>query len=101
MARSAPLLLAVLFLVSTCATSPSNRARKIQEVEYAIVKNCRFLGDVYGSAGRVNVDASISSQDAKNKALDRAASLGATHVVWTNIVGGPNPYVLGYAYRCR
>ena len=91
----------VILILFGCATAPSPKASNIQDADYRQVKNCRFVGDVYGSSGWGNLAASTGIQNAKNEAREQAAAIGATHIVWVQIVGGSSPYVVGKAYRCK
>lgn len=93
-------LLCVL-LVSSCATTPSPAASRIQAADQATVAGCTFVGDVSGSSGWGNLAASEGMQNAKNEGLERAAEMGATHVMWVNIAGGYSPYATGKAYKCK
>src|SRR5262249_38161729 len=38
--------------------------------------------------------------NARNQARERAAELGATHIVWRGMAGGYTPNVIARAYRC-
>jgi LDH2 family malate/lactate/ureidoglycolate dehydrogenase len=91
----------VCLLLSGCATGLSAAGAKIQEADPKTVEGCTYLADVHGSSGWGNLAASTGMQNAKNEAIERAAALGATHVVWTNIAGGFSPYVSGRAYLCK
>ena len=45
--------------------------------------------------------AATGIQNAKNAARDKAAKLGATHIVWGTVEGGFSPSVAGKAYKCQ
>ncbi len=90
-----------LFTFVSCATTLSSTAIKIKEADIKTVENCKYLGEVHGSSGWGNLGASVAMQNAKNEALEKAAKLGATHVIWNNITGGYSPYVSGKAYYCK
>ncbi len=94
------IILALSTFVS-CATTLSSTAIKIKEADIKIVESYKYLGEVHGSSGWGNVAASVGMQNAKNEALEKAAKLGATHVIWNNITGGYSPYVSGKAYYCE
>jgi Domain of unknown function (DUF4156) len=94
-------LLIILVGVFGCATTLSPAAQNIRPADYSMVKDCTFLGDVQGSSGWGNLAASQGMQNAKNEAKEQAAQLGATHIVWENIVGGYSPFATGKAYKCR
>lgn len=90
----------IVLLVCGCATTLSKNARPIIEADIQMVQNCKYLGDVNGSSGWGGLAASVGMENAKREALEKAAALGATHVVWVNIHGGFNPFVHGRAYKC-
>jgi hypothetical protein len=93
-------LLLLLSIISGCATSRSIEASKIREADIATVSGCKYLGEVHGSSGWGNLAASVGMANAKNEAWEKAAELGATHIVWNQIVGGSSPSVSGKAYHC-
>ncbi|MFH0781955.1 MAG: hypothetical protein V2B20_08385, partial [Pseudomonadota bacterium] len=88
------------FILAGCATTKSAMAINVLEADEKVVTNCKYLGDVTGTSGWGNLAASTGVNNAKNEALEKAAKLGATHVVWTQISGGYSPFVNGRAYRC-
>ncbi len=73
----------------------------IREADEAMVEGCEYLGDVDGTSGWGNIAASTGIENAKKEAMQKAAALGATHVVWRQVSGGYSPYVSGRAYRCK
>lgn len=94
--------LASLVLIGAgCATTLSPAAARIQPADQSTVAGCTFVGDVSGSSGWGNLAASQGMQNAKNEGLEQAAAMGATHVVWVNIVGGYSPYANGKSYKCK
>lgn len=101
MKRSIFLLVATLLLTTGCTTSLSARAAKVQDADMTIIERCKFVGDVQGSSGWGNLAASAGMQNAKNEAREQAAEMGATHVIWTGVVGGLSPFATGKAYICR
>jgi hypothetical protein len=86
--------------LSSCATTLSTAARGIVPADDKMVADCKFVGDVQGSSGFGNVAASVGMENAKNEALEKAAKLGATHVVFVTVSGGYSPYATGKAYKC-
>lgn len=84
-----------------CATTKSAMAAKVLEADERTVSNCKYVGDVAGTSGWGNLAASTGIKSAKTEAFEQAASLGATHVVWTQISGGYSPFVNNRAYRCE
>jgi len=85
-------------LLTACVVTPTNRAATIQVTVKERVRACEFLGGVYGEASLPYLAA--GQEMAKNQALDEAAFLNATHVVWTQYESGWRPYAAGRAYRC-
>jgi len=95
-------LLLIAFVAMTgCTTSLSARAMKVQDADTVTVARCRFVGDVQGSSGWGNLAASAGMQNAKNEGREQAATMGATHVIWTGVAGGYSPYATGKAYSCE
>lgn len=88
-------------IVSGCATTLSPTATRVREADEKTVSECKFLGSVQGSSGFGNIAASVGMQNAKNEATEKAAALGATHVVFGEIRGGYSPSVQGRAYACN
>jgi len=79
----------------------SNVNAKVKELLRSEVNDCQFLADVKGSSG-YGKDVNWR-QIAKEYALKKADSVGATHVVWTSIkeLGVLNGEANGIAYRCN
>ena len=94
-------LIILPLFISGCATSRSISASRIQDADSAMVSGCKYLGEVHGSSGWGNLAASVGMGNAKNQASERAAELGATHIVWNQIMGGYSPSVSGKAYLCE
>ncbi|MBS0287638.1 MAG: hypothetical protein JSR17_10100 [Proteobacteria bacterium] len=99
--------LLVLFLGTTlwgCAIEPSQRAQRILPAYPEMVSNCALLGGVTGTAPTLALP--IGEQYARYQALDEAAALGATHIVWTDTTAGLVPLdkfaptAQGRAYYC-
>jgi len=84
-----------------CATTLSTSATRILDADTKMIDGCTYVGDVHGSSGWGNLAASTGIQNAKNEGTEKAAALGATHILWTNVSGGYSPYVSGRAYRCK
>lgn len=95
------LALVSLVAISGCATTLSTSARNVKDADITIIEKCNFLGDVQGSSGWGNLAASAGMQNAKNEAREEAAAMGATHIIWTSLVGGYSPYATGKAYLCK
>jgi hypothetical protein len=67
----------------------SVRAAKIADADEASVAGCEFVGQVKGMA------------KARNEAMENAAKLGATDIVWRSASVGYSPYMIGTAYDCN
>ena len=93
-------VVALAELLAACATTPSAAASKVADADENMVAACRFLGEVQGSSGWGNIAASAGMENAKNEAREKAAQLGATHVVWQAVSGGYSPYATGRGYSC-
>jgi hypothetical protein len=95
------ILAIALFLFSSCATSLSPAASKIQIADQKRVSDCGFLGTIYGSRRGSSGAQSIVDDDARNSVLEQAAQRNATHIVWKN---DPSDYfgkkAEADAYRC-
>jgi hypothetical protein len=95
-------LIAIPFLLITaCASRPSAQARGVRDADDRSVASCKFVRNVAGTSGWGNLAASTGIENAKIEARERAAKLGATHVVWNSVAGGYNPNVSGNAYKCE
>jgi hypothetical protein len=86
-----------IILMSACASTPSPLAQRVTVADAEQVSTCRPVTDVRGSSSWGWLSASKATQNAKTEALEQAASLGATHVVWTSVARGS---AAGKAYRC-
>ncbi len=99
------LLLCILLLTFVSATSCtghlSPKAESLIETTQDRVLECKYLGIVQGRSGWGMAMAEVGRRNAKIEAMELAASLGATHVVWQepsrNIW---SPHVMGHAYQC-
>ena len=90
----------VIFLLGACAATP--KAKAIREADSQMVANCVFFGSVQASSGWGGcLCQSVGYSSAKNQALNKAAKLGATHIVWFNQESGfMGANFSGRAYRC-
>ncbi len=88
------------FFVTMAAFSMTSQA-KPDEATDAQVQNCQFLSEVTGSSGYGK--SAGWKPIAKTHAEQKAGTLGATHIVWTNFrsVGAFNGDVTARAYNCR
>lgn len=84
-----------LFLTG-CAIEPTQRAQRVLPAYPEMVTECAFLGGVTATGSAIP----LGPENAKFKALDQAAELGATHIVWTDISNDPRVVANGRAYYC-
>lgn len=90
-----------ILMLTGCATTLSQSAARLIDADMKMTENCKFIGDVHGSSGWGNLAASTGIENAKNEAREKAATMGATYIVWTGMAGGYSPYVSGKAYLCK
>jgi len=80
--------IALLLALSGCA-SLSPGAAKIREAEKATVSECKYLGEVTGTS-KVGSESAVlyhtGKDNAKKDALEKAAQLGGTHIVWRPLI---------------
>ena len=100
MTRLVAVALTATCMLAGCASTPSPAAMHVRDADEAMVTACRYLGEVQGSSGWGNLAASTGMENSKLHARERAASLGASHIVWTSVTGGYSPYATGRAYVC-
>ena len=89
------------FLLCACVVQPTQQALQIiQTRDLAAVSRCKFIAPVRGGA-LVN-EPNAASRSAQAVALNAAAELGATHVMWQNFAQrGAVSQTLGDAYICN
>lgn len=101
--NKAPLLLSLALLCAGCASTPTPRAAMVRQANREEVRAGTFLGSVQGSSVLSGIYRQAGFENARNQMLDRAAALGATHVVpdpearphyWTAA-----QFIRGEAYR--
>lgn len=87
-----------LLVLGGCAIEPSYRAQAIRPAYPEMVTECVFLGGVTATSDLVYSE--LGKQRAKYQAMDEAAQLGATHIVWVELSQKVRPLAKGRAYRC-
>jgi hypothetical protein len=95
------LLAAYLLLCSGCATTLSPAGSGVIQADEKMIADCRFLGQVEGSSGFGNIAASTGMANARNEATEKAARIGATHILFVDVSGGYSPNAQARAYDCR
>ena len=112
-----PLLMILAFTVAQLSSligcgSPSPFYPKVIPSDAQILPKCKYLGEVIGASGEyipslsrsVSASNEIQIQNAKVRALQEAAGLGATHVVWvgeTEEGEGYDAHIKARAYKCK
>jgi len=98
----AALLVLSTWVLASCVSAPSRPAAAIAEADDHAVSQCKFVGLVTGNSLLGGAVQRRARENAKTHALEDAAKLGATHIVWTEVASsisnGANAQ--GRAYRC-
>jgi hypothetical protein len=98
--NKAALILAAAGLAA-CATTRSPTAAQILEADAAAVAQCKFVGHISGYSLLAGPGGKkVGRENAKTEALEQAAKLGATHVVWRAVSTGDGTNADGDAYLC-
>ncbi len=87
-----------LLFVQGCALEPSYRGSQVKPAYPEMVVECSLLGGVTGQNDLAYT--AYGLQKARYHAMDEAAKLGATHIVWEDLKQGIQPTAVGKAYRC-
>jgi hypothetical protein len=95
-------VIVLLFLISGCASlSPS--AAKIKEAGKDTVAACKYLGEVTGTS-KVGSESAVlyhtGKDNAKKEALEKAATLGGTHIVWRPLIEARPIIAICDVYLC-
>jgi hypothetical protein len=88
-----------VLLALGCVTGRSLAASRIQEADNNMVAGCSYVGEVFGTSNIEGLS-DVAVQNAKTEALELAAVMRATHVVWNAIVATTPSSVSGKAYVC-
>lgn len=92
---------ATLLLAACVSTQPVSRSPAVTPATAEQVAGCQYVDDLVGVSGMYGVFADKGIENARKKALEKAASLGATHVVWADAnTGYGSTSAAGKAYRC-
>lgn len=94
------IVIASAIILSGCSTSPSRAALMIRYADINGVSDCEYLGPVRGTSGWGGIVNGVGINNAENEALNKAARIGATHIVNKNASGGWGSTFLADAYRC-
>ncbi len=97
--RTGTLLAACLLFACVSATDAGDRIRDIDEKGAA---DCQFLGDISETQYSGMIFAGKGLEKARVRVRNRAASWGATHVLWGSMsAGGTVQAASAKAYRCE
>lgn len=92
-------ILALSLFLSACIIEQSARSKGVMVAMPEMVTDCALVGEVVGNSKMTLVPQ--GEQLARYRALDEAAALGATHVVWLNNKNNISNYtVSAKAYYC-
>ena len=97
------LAVAVLALAG-CSAVASPKAAALIEADDAGVAGCKLLGTVNGGTLFGGAATGLASHNAMVDAREKAARLGATHIVFTSVDGGgydKTGQASARAYACR
>ncbi len=89
-------------LCLSCVTTMNSRAAAIRESDGRGVESCEFVGTARGSSYG-GIAGEVGANNARNEAMEKAAALGATRIVWVNESQGgygQNSTAIARAYRC-
>lgn len=90
---------AVAVALAGCATTGNSSTVRPATLDQ--VQGCQYIDDVIGSSGWYGVFARQGSDNARADAFGKAASLGATHLVWSPLSARHGSTDLsGKAYKC-
>ncbi|MDB4987437.1 MAG: hypothetical protein JWN04_2615 [Myxococcaceae bacterium] len=91
-----------IFVTAACAPRLSSAAQTIRAADQQMVVGCTLLGYVHGTSGFGGPGgSSIGMERSMGQALNKAAELGATHIIWNSVSGGYSSSAHGMAYACR
>lgn len=86
--------------LTACAVAPSKDAAQVRDADEKTVSACQFLQDLDGSSGWGGLAQGTGMANARTEVREKAAKIGATHIVWHSATGGAGPYITGRAYKC-
>lgn len=99
----APFIASLLMvpLAGCVSTQSVSRSATVAPATADQVSGCQYLDDLVGVSGMYGVFADKGVENARKKALEKAESLGATHVVWADASASyGSTSAAGKAYRC-
>lgn len=90
-------------LIAGCATTPSPQAKNLILSNKDLVRDCKKIDEFSaGSLAYMFFDSRIGDHNSRVEVLERAAKVGATHLVWLDPkpLPGAAPGAKGAAYYC-
>lgn len=96
-------MLVLPLLLIGCARAPSPQTTAVRDADQKMVERCEFVGEIMGNSPLGVMFGSMSTANAREIAVEEAASRGATHMVWASITSpnvGSGAVASGKAYRC-
>ena len=95
----------ILLLMLTLAACATAKSKKVQDTYLDtdmtdMVKECEYLGEVKGWSGWGGVAQKWGIRNARISARNKAAELGATHIIWISAEISREVTVRGDAHRC-
>ena len=83
-------------LMCGCMATPTAAGKRVRDSTDFHVSKCQFVSELFEKAQNLG-----SVEEAKIRARNSAAKLGATDIVWKDVVyRSKNTEVIGKAYRC-
>jgi len=95
-------LVVIALLLGGCAVAPSQAAAQVKEADASMVAGCELIGTVVGSS-MIGGIVTTGATNAMVEVREKAAALGATHIVFVSVDSG-STYSTGRAvaraYKC-
>jgi diphthamide biosynthesis methyltransferase len=99
--RARTLLALTLITLSTACVSLNKEAESVRESVDRDIAQCQHVGTPMGSSTHHWITTSAAETNSRNEVLNKAAALGATHVVWGQQVASPRYQAISaQAYKC-
>ena len=98
------LVIICTILLSACSSTLSSKAAMVREADSKMVSNCQFLGTVFGNSMLGIALANKSGNNAIAGAKEKAAKLGATHIVISSMKAADwngGSQATAKAYKCK
>ncbi len=89
-----------LFVTTLFSTAASAFGSPIEEVDPQTVRQCMFIAQFKGPDGYRMVGTPAVMNGFKNRAMEEAQHLGATHITWSHAETLLTDRIIGSAYKC-